>query len=104
MVWNSNRSSWEKKAEAHDKMLDAAQALADLIKQGDLRIDAEPRTIDDISIFLARNALAVTTISKSVKQINPEPNSGKNQTPQAEPEQNRQKDPKPQAKSKSKAA
>ena len=54
----------KKEAEAHDKMLDAAQALADLIKQGELRIDAEPRTIDDISIFLAKKALAVTTILK----------------------------------------
>lgn len=94
----------KKEAEAYDKMLDAAQALAALIKQGELQIDVEPKTVDDISIFLAKNALSVTTILKPVKQVNPESTPGKKQTPRTEPEQNRQKHPKPQAKSKRQAA
>ena len=59
----------KKEAEAYDKMLDAAQELAVLIRQGDLQIDVDDRTIDEISVFLAKNASAVAMILKSVRPI-----------------------------------
>jgi dsDNA-binding SOS-regulon protein len=48
-------------------MLDAAQSLAALIKQGDFQSAIDSKTIDDISIYLAKNASAVTEILKSIK-------------------------------------
>jgi uncharacterized protein len=59
----------KKEAEAYDKMLDAAQELAVLIKQGDLQIDVDDRIIDEISVYMAKNAPAVAKILKSVRPI-----------------------------------
>jgi uncharacterized protein len=61
----------KKEAEAFDKMLDAAQDLAALIKQGELQINIDDRTIEEISVYLAKNAPAVATILKSVKPFKP---------------------------------
>ena len=59
----------KKEAEAYDKMLDAAQELGVLIKQGNLQINVNDSTIDEISVYLAQNASAVVKILKSVKPI-----------------------------------
>ena len=61
----------KREAEAYDKMLDAAQDLAALIKQGELQIDIDNRTIEEISVYLAKNAPAVAKILKSVKPVKP---------------------------------
>jgi uncharacterized protein len=94
-----------KEAEAYDKMLDAAQSLSELIKQGDLKIDIDPQTIDEISICLARNAPAVTHILKSVKPLNPESKPSRKPKAQAEPTEDGQKpQAAPRSKPKGKAA
>lgn len=61
----------KKLAEAYDKMLDAAENLAAFIKQGELQIDLDAKTIDDISIYLAKNGPEVTKILKGIKPIAP---------------------------------
>lgn len=61
----------KKEAEAYDKMLDAAQEIAALINQADLKIEIDSPTIDEISIQLAKNAPTVAKILKSVKPIKP---------------------------------
>ena len=54
----------KKEADAYDKMLDAADNLAAFIKQSDLQIDLDAKTIDAVSIYLAQNASEVTRILK----------------------------------------
>lgn len=61
----------KKEAEAYDKMLDAAEGLADLIKTGDHGVDLEPNVIDEIALILAKNAATVTKILKTVKPAKP---------------------------------
>lgn len=61
----------KKSAEAYDHMLDAAEKLAAFIKQGDLPIDLDEKTIDEISIHLAKNAPEVVGILKGVKPLVP---------------------------------
>lgn len=61
----------KKEAEAYDNMLDAAEGLSDLIKNGDHGVDLEPKVIDEIALILAKNAAAVTTILKAVKPVKP---------------------------------
>jgi dsDNA-binding SOS-regulon protein len=61
----------KKEAEAYDKMLDAAQDLAALIMQGGLQINIDNRTIEEISVYLAKNAPEVAKILKSVKPVKP---------------------------------
>ena len=95
----------KKEAEAYDNMLDAAQNLAVLIKQGDLGLDIDRETIDNISIYLAKNAPLVAKILKSVKPI--KPSSKENQkggTVQDEPAENKKKAPAPKAKAKSRTS
>ena len=92
-----------KEAEAYDKMLDAAQSLSELIKQGDLKIDVDPGIIDEISICLAKNAPAVTNILKTVKPINPESKQPRKPGPRADPTEDGQKPQAPRTKSKGKA-
>ncbi len=58
--------SVKKEAEAYDKMLDAADNLANLIKNGQLQANLDGQTIDEISIFLAKNAPDVARILKGV--------------------------------------
>jgi uncharacterized protein len=62
----------KKEAEAYDKMLDAAQDLRDLIKNGDHDLDLEPKVIDEIALVLAKNAATVTKILKAVKPAKPD--------------------------------
>ncbi len=53
-------------ADAHDKIIDAASGLADLIERS--RMALPERTVEDLSIFLARNGPAVREMLKSVKR------------------------------------
>ena len=62
----------KKDAEAYDRMLDAADSLAVFIKQGDLPIDIDSKTIEEVSIFLAKNAPEVTRILKGLKPVTPD--------------------------------
>ncbi|MGD8833742.1 MAG: YebG family protein [Desulfobacteraceae bacterium] len=59
----------KKEADAYDKMLDAAEHLAEFIKQSDLDVDLNAETVDAISICLAKNAPEVTKILKGIKPI-----------------------------------
>jgi uncharacterized protein len=61
----------KKEAEAYDQMLDAADNLANLIKQSDLRVDLDAKTIDEVAICLAKNAPEVNQILKGVKPYAP---------------------------------
>jgi dsDNA-binding SOS-regulon protein len=93
----------KKEAEAYDKMLDAAQDLAALIKQGDLPIDMDAKIIDDISIYLSKNAPAVVQILKSVKPIKPvSKDVGKSKAAESKPEEDKKPAREPRSKAKSK--
>jgi dsDNA-binding SOS-regulon protein len=59
----------KKEADAYDKMLDAAENLAVFIKKGDLQIDLDAKTVEELSIYLAKNAPEVTSILRGVKPI-----------------------------------
>lgn len=61
----------KKEAESYDKMLDAAEELAALIKQGDLKLGIDDKIIDEISVYLAKNASTVAKILRSVKPVKP---------------------------------
>jgi len=61
----------KKEADAYDKMLDAAENLAEFIKKSDLQIDLDPKTVEAISICLAKNAPEVTNILRGIKLITP---------------------------------
>ena len=59
----------KKKADAYDKMLDAAEKLAEFIKGSDIDADIDKKTIDKISIFLAKRGPEVIQILKGVKPV-----------------------------------
>jgi dsDNA-binding SOS-regulon protein len=59
----------KKDAEAYDKMLDAAEQLAEFIKKGELECGLDDESINEISVFLAKNGPEVTRILKTVKPI-----------------------------------
>jgi dsDNA-binding SOS-regulon protein len=61
----------KKEADAYDKMLDAAENLAVFIKKSDLQIDLDAKTVEEISICLAKNAPEVTNILRGIKPITP---------------------------------
>jgi hypothetical protein len=61
----------KKEADAYDKMLDAAEKLAVFIKKSDLAIDLDAKTVEEISICLAKNAPEVTSILRGIKPITP---------------------------------
>ena len=61
----------KKEADAYDKMLDAAENLAVFIKKGDLQIDLDAKTVEEVSIYLAKNAPEVTNILRGIKPITP---------------------------------
>ena len=54
-------------ADAYDKMLDAAAVLADLIEQSELNINEDD--LEELSIFLAKNAHILREILKNVKPV-----------------------------------
>jgi hypothetical protein len=94
----------KKEAEAYDQLLDASEEIAELIKQGDLQIKVDTKTIDDIAIFLAQNAVAVTRILKAVKPLKPALDDAAQGKTKAEPEDNKDKAPELRTRSKNKAA
>lgn len=61
----------KKEADAYDKMLDAAEHLATFIKQSDLDVELDAKTVEAVSICLAKNAPEVTRILKGIKPIGP---------------------------------
>ena len=94
----------KKEAEAYDKMLDAAQDLSSLIKQGDLPIELDAETIGAVAIYLAKHAPAVTKILKSVKPFKPSAEGkGKDKTASGGSGESRKKTSEPKAKAGSKA-
>lgn len=67
----------KKDADAYDKMLDAAEQLAEFIKGSDLEPSLEASLVDKISIYLAENAPAVTKILKGIKPAAAKPPKSK---------------------------
>jgi uncharacterized protein len=61
----------KREAEAYDKMLDAAENLADFIKNSDLDLNLDGQTIDAIAVFLAKNGPEVSRVLKGVKPLVP---------------------------------
>jgi len=61
----------KKEADAYDKMLDAAENLAAFIKKSDLKIDLDVKTVEEISIYLAKNATEVINILRGIKPKTP---------------------------------
>ena len=61
----------KKEADAYDKMLDAADNLAAFINKSDLQIDLDAKTVEAISICLAKNAPEVTNILRGIKPVAP---------------------------------
>lgn len=55
----------KKEADAHDRMLDAAMGIAELIEQSGIDIDDE--ALEALCIFLATHAVAVRRILGGVK-------------------------------------
>lgn len=55
----------KKEADAYDKMLDAADNLADLIESGEIEIDEND--LEELSVFLAGNGPAVREILKNAR-------------------------------------
>jgi dsDNA-binding SOS-regulon protein len=80
----------KKEAEAYDKMLDAAEELASLIKQSDLRVALDAKTIGEVAICLAKNAPEVTRILKGVKPYAP-PAETEERPAKPEPEPDKEK-------------
>jgi dsDNA-binding SOS-regulon protein len=74
----------KKEADAYDKMLDAAEKLADFIRQGDLELDDV--IVDEISVYLAKNGPEVTKILKGVKPLKKTPPPSAKPKKQAETE------------------
>ena len=61
----------KKEAEAYDKLLDAAEEIGALIRQGEFSADVDATIINNISLYLAKNAPAVLQILKPVKPVTP---------------------------------
>jgi dsDNA-binding SOS-regulon protein len=81
----------KKEADAYDKMLDAAENLAAFIKQSDLEVELNDKTVDAISIYLAKNGPEVTRILKGIKPIPPAaPEQPKTEKP-VEPKKTKEK-------------
>jgi len=61
--------SVKKEADAYDKMLDAADNLAKLIKESGGEFNIDEKTIDDIAVLLAKNGPQVTGILRGIKPV-----------------------------------
>jgi dsDNA-binding SOS-regulon protein len=55
----------KKDADAYDRMLDAAEQLAELIEAGGIDIDED--ALEELTIFLAEHGLVVGRILKNLK-------------------------------------
>ena len=81
----------KKEAEAYDKMLDAADNLALIIRKAELPEKLSEKTIQEVAICLARQAPEVTQILKGVKpavtkSVKPEKPTGETPPSQIESE------------------
>jgi dsDNA-binding SOS-regulon protein len=56
----------KRQADAHDRILDAAGALAELIEQSGIAIDEDD--LEELTIYLAQNASRVRAIIEPVKR------------------------------------
>ena len=95
----------KKEADAYDKMLDAADNLAAFIKQSDLEVELDTKTIEQVAVCLAKNAPEVNKILKGVKPyVQAAPAAEKPEKPAAAPPAKTKKTPgrKPKAKRKEK--
>lgn len=63
----------KKDAETYDKMLDAAEQLAEIIKKGELECKLDDKSINEISVFLAKNGPEVTKILRTVRPLSKTP-------------------------------
>jgi dsDNA-binding SOS-regulon protein len=63
----------KREAEAYDKMLDAAENLAEFIRGSAGELGLNEQLIEDLSVFLAKNGPEVARILKGVKPapVNP---------------------------------
>ena len=94
----------KKEAEAYDHMLDAAQQLAALIKEGGAGIDIDAPILDAVCIHLAKNAPDVTAILRTVKPFKPSVKAtGTDQTTPDAPTVGKKKVPEPKIKPRTKA-
>ena len=59
----------KREADAYDKILEAAAALAELIESGAIEIDEYD--LEELTIFLARNAAGVRKILRPLKRTWP---------------------------------
>lgn len=59
----------KKKAEAYDRLLEAAEQLADMIHAADLDPPVGEATVKAIAVYLAENGPRVTAILKGVKPV-----------------------------------
>lgn len=59
----------KKEADAYDRMLDAAAELAELIESAEVGL--EPRQMEELSVFLAKNSVIVKNILRKCKRIFP---------------------------------
>jgi len=59
----------KKKAEAYDRMLEAAEQLGDLIHGADLDPPVDDAAVKAIAVYLAENGPRVTAILKGVKPV-----------------------------------
>ena len=57
----------QKEADAYDKLLDAAAAIADLLETSGIRIAEDD--LEELSLFLARNAPTLRLLLKGLKHI-----------------------------------
>ena len=94
--------SVKKEAEAYDKMLDAAEHLADFIKSGELDVTLEAATIDAIAVHLAKNGPEVVKILKGVKPVLPPSETEIQSASEAPPPVKEAKGPKPGSKKRKK--
>jgi dsDNA-binding SOS-regulon protein len=86
--------SVKKEADAYDRMLDAADKLADLIRHGEFEADLDDQTIKEIAIFLAKNGPQVTKLLKGIKPVIP---SSPSLPPASQPPVKERKEAKPAA-------
>jgi uncharacterized protein len=56
----------KRQADAYDRILEAAEALAELIEFSAIEIDED--ALEELTIYLARNAPEVKTILKGLRQ------------------------------------
>jgi dsDNA-binding SOS-regulon protein len=63
----------KKDAETYDKMLNAAEQLAGIIKKGELKCKLDDKSINEISVFLAKNGPEVTKILRTVRPLSKTP-------------------------------